>query len=90
MVPAVQFRMSSPSSLPNRCHKGAQLLAQSGGVPQDYVLAHKWLNLAAADDLLSGTERTQIVRLRENIAKKMTPDQIAEAQRVVREECGSV
>jgi len=49
------------------------------GVPQDYVLAHMWHNLATAHGSpLSGN-------LRDDIALMMTPDQIAEAQRMARE-----
>ena len=49
------------------------------GVPKDYVSAHMWLNLAAA----KGDEEAQ--KGRDLIASQMTPDQIAEAQRMARE-----
>jgi len=49
------------------------------GVPQDYVQAHMWLNLAAAQ----GQE--QAPTLRDILAKHMTHEQIAEAQRLTRE-----
>ena len=49
------------------------------GVPQDYVQAHKWYNLAAA----SGNK--DAVKNREIVAAKMTPAQIAEAEKLVRE-----
>jgi uncharacterized protein len=49
------------------------------GVPQDYVEAHKWYNLAAVE----GTENAS--KFRDIIAKKMTPEQIAEAQKLARE-----
>ena len=49
------------------------------GVPQDYVLAHMWLNLAAA------LGHTEAVEGRNHTAGKMTPGQIAEAQRMARE-----
>jgi len=43
-------------------------------VPQNFIVAHIWFNLAAAQGLAdAGTRRDQI-------AAKMTPDQIAEAQ----------
>lgn len=45
------------------------------GVPQDYVQAHVWANLAAA----RGSARA--LKLRDELAAKMTPDQIAEAQK---------
>jgi len=56
------------------------------GVPQDYVQAHKWFNLAAAR--FPGSEpkrREAAVENRDRIAAKMTPQQIAEAQRLARE-----
>ena len=49
------------------------------GVPQDYVQAHMWYNLVAA-------KGNQIARKnRDLLAEKMTPDQIAEAQKLARE-----
>jgi uncharacterized protein len=49
------------------------------GVPQDLVLAHKWLNLAA----MNGSNRARSIRA--EIASCMTAEQIAEAQRLARE-----
>jgi len=46
---------------------------------QDYVEAHKWFNLAAARGNLHAAGN------RDWLAKKMTPDQLAEAQRLARE-----
>jgi len=51
------------------------------GVPQDYVQAHMWLNLAAAG-LPPGEDRDSAVKNRDIVAKLMTPAQIAEAQRL--------
>jgi TPR repeat protein len=48
-------------------------------VPQDYVLAYMWFNLAARDG--NKNYRSE----RDDLAAKMTPDQIAEAQRLARE-----
>jgi uncharacterized protein len=66
------------------------------GVPRNYVLAHMWFNLAAAhshndfadygdwaDVMYEGTKTD--VFMRDEVAKEMTPDQIAEAQRMARE-----
>jgi TPR repeat protein len=50
------------------------------GVPQDYVQAHKWFNLSASRS--AAAERDQAVKNLEVIAAKMTPAQIAEAQRL--------
>ncbi len=49
------------------------------GVSQDYVFAHMWSNLAASQ----GNE--DAVKQCDEIATKMTPDQLAEAQRLARE-----
>ena len=49
------------------------------GVPQDRVLAHMWYNLAAAQGHAIAKE------LRDLMAKSMTSEQIAEAQRLARE-----
>jgi len=53
------------------------------GVPQDYVQAHKWYNLSAARS--KGDLRKKIVRNRNAIEKKMSPVQVAEAQKLARE-----
>jgi TPR repeat protein len=55
------------------------------GVPQDYVLAHMWLNLASASSQISNELQEEGARVRDGIARKMTPQQIAEAQRMARE-----
>jgi TPR repeat protein len=49
------------------------------GLPQDYVLAHMWLNLSAAN----GNETSK--RERDSVAKTLTASQIAEAQKLARE-----
>ena len=49
------------------------------GVPQDYVQAHMWFNLSGARGSATGIEG------RGRVAQKMTPVQIAEAQRLARE-----
>ncbi len=54
------------------------------GVPQDYVQAHMWYSLAASR-LPPGTDRDTALNSRDILAEEMTPAQIAEAQRLVRE-----
>ena len=49
------------------------------GVPQDYVRAYMWFDLAAAQGTKGAAE------WRELIAARMTPAQIAEAQKLARE-----
>lgn len=56
------------------------------GVPQDFVLAHMWLNLATLRYPESDAEgREEAEKNRDLAASKMTPIQIAEAQRLARE-----
>lgn len=48
------------------------------GVPVDYVLSYMWLNLSAAQS--TGEVHDFRARLRDAIASKMTPEQMATAQ----------
>jgi hypothetical protein len=54
------------------------MYAKGEGVPQDYALAHKWWNLAGSNGV------KQAVGNRNILEKKMTQQQIAEAQRLAR------
>jgi hypothetical protein len=49
------------------------------GVEQDYVQAHKWVNLAAAGSFAEASKSRDI------FDKLMTLDQIAEAQKLARQ-----
>jgi TPR repeat protein len=49
------------------------------GVPQDYMQAYLWSNLAGSGGL------TAAIAYRDLAAARMTPEQIAEAQRLARE-----
>ena len=65
-------------------YAGAQLsLAimydEGKGVVQDYVRAHMWYNLSAARG------NSDVVKYRDLVAKQMTPQQVAEAQKLARE-----
>ena len=53
------------------------------GIPQDYVEAHKWANLAA--ERATGDDKKRCTELRDGMAKRMTPAQLAEAQQRARE-----
>jgi TPR repeat protein len=62
------------------------LYAKGLGVPQDYVQAHMWLNLAASRySAVEAEARARAVHNRDVVAAKMTPAQIAEAQKLARE-----
>jgi TPR repeat protein len=83
----IRFEMKDIS----RCQEAAEegraeaqynlgLLYSTGqGVPQDYVLAHKWFNLAA---MAGNTDAREV---RRELARDMTAGEIAEAQRLARE-----
>jgi len=65
-------------------HAGAQynlglMFGKGEGRPKDYVMAYMWSNLAAAQ---GNEEASEFRSLLENV---MTPEQIAEAQRLTRE-----
>ena len=65
-------------------HSLASMYANGEGVPQDDVEAHKWYNLAASRTLVP-TSQKRYAELRDLTAKRMTPQQIAEAQGLARE-----
>jgi hypothetical protein len=59
------------------------MYAKGHGVQQDYILAYMWFALAAS--AIEGERRDLFVRNRDRAASKMTPAQIAEAERLARE-----
>ena len=74
---AVQGNSSAQGSLGAMYRKGL-------GLPQDYIQAFMWYDLAVAKSELD-QERRVWARNRDSLAKKMTSEQIAEAQRLARE-----
>jgi TPR repeat protein len=60
------------------------MYAKGRGVPQDFIVAHMWFNLAAARAPGVGYVES-LAKDRDTIAKRMTPAQIAEAQKLARE-----
>jgi TPR repeat protein len=62
----------------------ATAYADGLGVPQDYIQAHKWYNLAASQVQYADI-RNDTIKKRDTLARKMTPIQIAEAQKLARE-----
>jgi TPR repeat protein len=53
-----------------------RLYLEGAGVPQDYVQAHLWFNLAAARG------HSQSAKQRDEVAAKMAPQQLADAQKL--------
>jgi TPR repeat protein len=73
------FRMAAEQGNAAAQHNLGIMYANGEGGPQDYVLAHMWFNLAAAQ----GGEDSK--KTRDLVAKLMTSEQLAEAQRLARE-----
>ena len=76
---AEQGNATAQSNLGSMYHSGQ-------GVPQDYVQAYMWVDVAASRFPPPAKEdRNEAVHNRDIVASKMTPAQIAEAQRLARE-----
>ncbi len=60
------------------------MYSKGRGIPQDYAQAHMWYNLAASRHP-PGEDRDRAVKNRDIVAKRMTPAQIAEAEKLARE-----
>jgi TPR repeat protein len=73
------YRMAAEQGFDYAQHNLGFMYANGEGVPQDYVLAHMWLNLAVAQ----GNDDAKAAR--DIVAKLMTSEQVAEAQRMARE-----
>ena len=73
------IRKAADQGEPDAQHILGLLYYNGQGVPQDYVHAYMWLNLSAAQ----GYSKAQTTR--DELAEKMTPTQIAEAQRLAKE-----
>ena len=59
-----------------------RMLWEGKAVPQDAVQAHMWSNLAASQ--LAGEEGERVAKVRDFIASKLAPDQLAKAQELAR------
>jgi len=85
---ATAYRLFKPlaqQGIPEAQFNLALMYVMGEGVPQDYVLAHMWFNLAGSRYPASEEEsREGAVKNRNRVASKMTPAQIAEAQRLAR------
>jgi TPR repeat protein len=61
----------------------AELYYAGLGVPQDDVRAYMWVNLAAAH--MTGDEQKQAAENRDDVARRMTSAQVAEAKRLTQQ-----
>ena len=60
------------------------MYVEGQAVSQDHVQAYKWFNLAASSGA-TGEDREGMIGNRDRAYRLLTPDQRAEAQRLVRE-----
>ena len=80
------FRKAADQGVASAQYNLGFMYSEGQGVPQDYVQAHKWWNLAASRFDASKKEyRDKAAKGRDQIAAKMTPAQLAEAQKLARE-----
>lgn len=77
------YRRAADQGVPAAQYNLGTMYESGSGVPQDYVLAHLWYNLAAAS-FPPGTARNTALRKRDALTELLTPDQLAEAQRMAR------
>ena len=73
------YRLAAKSGFNNAQHNLGFMYSNGRGVVQDYVRAHMWFNIAAVNGDNMSVENRDIV------ARKMTPQQIEQAQRMARE-----
>ncbi len=73
------FKFASENGIATGQHLLAQMYNRGHGFPKDYVIAYMWANISASKD------DEDAAKLRDDIAKNMTTEQIAEAQKLARE-----
>ena len=76
------YRLAAEDGAANAQDNLGRMYAMGFGVPRDYVQAHMWFNLAASK---SSRILDMAISDREAVESKMTPEQLAEAQRLARE-----
>jgi len=77
------YRMAAEQGVATVQYNLGVMYNNGQGVPQDSAEAHKWVNLAASRS--QGEDLEKFAKTRVALAERMTPSQIAEAQRLARE-----
>jgi TPR repeat protein len=75
------YRKAAEAEIPIAMNSLGVVYEHGNGVPQDYVLAHQWYNLAASR-AREPDGRDTYTKNRDSLARNMTGQQIAEAQRL--------
>ena len=73
------WKLSSAQGFAHSQGKLAYVYLHGKGVPEDYVYAHMWANIAASN----GSE--DAIKIRDFVSKRMTPSQLEKAQDLARE-----
>ena len=82
---AVQwFRKATNQGHAGALHNFGTMYGNGRGVPRNNVQAHKWFDLAASR-AEAGEVRDKATKGRDTVARRMTPTQVTEAQRLARE-----
>ena len=76
------YRRAAERGLAEAQYSLGSLYADGRGVPQNFMAAHMWLNLAASRLL---EQREKAVELRDQIAELMSREDLSEAQRLATE-----
>ena len=80
------YRLAADQGMGEAQYNLGVMYKNGPGLPQDYVQAHMWFNLAASQfPAWEKDKRGDAVKARDYLASKMTPAQIAEAQKLARE-----
>jgi TPR repeat protein len=83
---AFWYRKSADQGAPEAQANLGALYHSGQGVPQDPVAAYKWYDLAVSRFTAADAKnRDEIIKRRDEMASHMTPEEIAEAQKNVRE-----
>ena len=77
------YRQAADQGLADALYNLGFMYQNGRGVPQDFVEAHKWRNLAASR--VTGDVQRRFVVSRNALESAMTPEQLAEAQRLAKE-----
>jgi len=77
------FRLAADQGYAAAQYNLGTMYGTGTGVPQDYVQAHMWMNLAASRT--TGEDRENAVEMRDLSEGRLTPAALNEAQRLARE-----
>ena len=80
------YRMAADKGDPESQNNLGVIYSSGKGVKEDHVQAHKWFTIAAARFPASEKDkRDKAMKNSELLAKKMKPEEVAEAQKLARE-----